>query len=284
MNTVNMYTHTKVSAGGGALAKSLGIRCIKHNNSKFKGNANKSVINWGASVVPVEVIQCKVFNKAEASRNASDKVICFDMLDKDFVAIPEVFHNVEEATKYLETTKDKDPKVVCRTLTKASAGKGIVMATKVDELVKAPLYTAYVKKTEEYRIHVVQGKVIDMQRKARNKDVAIVDWKIRTHDNGFIFMREDVHPPASVLEQSIAAVAALGLDFGAVDIIWNAYHNKPYVLEINTAPGLEGTTLDRYTEAFKAMLINGPGNELPDGNGAFFNGLDIDVNAVEKDD
>ena len=42
---------------------------------------------------------------------------------------------------------------------------------------------------------------------------------------------------------------AVGLKIGAVDIIWNELENKCYVLEINTAPGLEGTTLVKYTEA-----------------------------------
>ena len=43
---------------------------------------------------------------------------------------------------------------------------------------------------------------------------------------------------------------AIDLQFGAVDIIWNEKENKCYVLEINTAPGLVGTTLTKYTEAF----------------------------------
>jgi D-alanine-D-alanine ligase-like ATP-grasp enzyme len=45
-----------------------------------------------------------------------------------------------------------------------------------------------------------------------------------------------------------------GLDFGAVDVIWNAQKEKPYVLEINTAPGLEGQTIADYAAFFSGDL------------------------------
>jgi glutathione synthase/RimK-type ligase-like ATP-grasp enzyme len=48
------------------------------------------------------------------------------------------------------------------------------------------------------------------------------------------------------------AVAALGLDFGGVDVIWNERRQMAYVLEVNTACGLEGQTVNDYAEAFRA--------------------------------
>ena len=69
---------------------------------------------------------------------------------------------------------------------------------------------------------------------------------------------------AGVLEgkeqEATAAVEALCLDFGAVDVVWNATKNKAFVLEVNTAPGVEGTTLEEYKEYFENVLIN---SELP---------------------
>ena len=49
---------------------------------------------------------------------------------------------------------------------------------------------------------------------------------------------------------AIKAVELCGLYFGAVDMIWNAYKKQGYVLEINTAPGLEGQTVENYAEHF----------------------------------
>ncbi|MNY63636.1 hypothetical protein D3C86_2006230 [compost metagenome] len=50
------------------------------------------------------------------------------------------------------------------------------------------------------------------------------------------------------------AVNAIGLTFGAVDVIWNEYRHQAYVLEVNTAPGLTGTTLEKYAEAFRGLM------------------------------
>jgi glutathione synthase/RimK-type ligase-like ATP-grasp enzyme len=41
----------------------------------------------------------------------------------------------------------------------------------------------------------------------------------------------------------------MGLDFGAVDIGHRLIDNQFFVFEVNTAPGLEGTTLDKYAKA-----------------------------------
>jgi D-alanine-D-alanine ligase-like ATP-grasp enzyme len=100
---------------------------------------------------------------------------------------------------------------------------------------------------------VWQGKVIDVQQKRRNTAIPDdkVNWQIRNHDNGFIFARSDISPPRCVTSASLAAVAALGLDFGAVDLGYNQKAKKCVVYEVNTAPGLEGTTVDRYFAAIQ---------------------------------
>jgi len=145
--------------------------------------------------------------------------------------------------------------VVCRTVLNGHSGNGIIIAENEDELVKAPLYTRYVKKQNEYRVHVFNGKMIHKQRKARRLDVPDeeVDWKVRNHDNGFIFQIEDFDLPEDCEKQAIAAVEALGLDFGAVDVVYNGKEQKAYVLEVNSAPGLSGTTLDKYVEVFSEV-------------------------------
>lgn len=146
--------------------------------------------------------------------------------------------------------------VVCRTILNGHSGAGIVLASTEEELVDAPLYTEYIPKKEEYRVHVFNGEVIHVSRKARRKDVPDenVNWKIRNHNNGFIFQHENFELPDECNVQALLAVKDLGLDFGAVDIIWNDKQQKAYVLEVNTAPGIEGKTLDAYVNAFKKVM------------------------------
>lgn len=136
------------------------------------------------------------------------------------------------------------------------SGAGIVIASSPEEIVDAPLYVEYIPKKEEYRVHVFKGQVIHSSRKARKKDVPDeeVNWKVRNHKNGFIFQHENFELPEECVVKAKEAVALCGLDFGAVDIIWNDKQQKAYVLEINTAPGLEGKTLEAYANAFKECL------------------------------
>ena len=47
------------------------------------------------------------------------------------------------------------------------------------------------------------------------------------------------------------AIDAIGLDFGAVDVGYDEKTNTCVVYEINTAPGIEGSTVDWYAERFK---------------------------------
>jgi glutathione synthase/RimK-type ligase-like ATP-grasp enzyme len=74
---------------------------------------------------------------------------------------------------------------------------------------------------------------------------------VRNHVNGWVFCTQNVGIPDKALDYAVMAVAACGLDFGAVDIIWNESRQEAYVLEVNTAPGIEGSTLNLYAEVLK---------------------------------
>jgi hypothetical protein len=105
-------------------------------------------------------------------------------------------------------------------------------------------YTTIIPKTREYRVWAFRGIPIGTYEKVltyperlglrgRSKDV----WNWR---NGYGY--EFVHPkeaakPLKAL--GCSAIEALDLDFGAVDIILGT-DKKFYVLEVNTAPGVEG--------------------------------------------
>lgn len=144
--------------------------------------------------------------------------------------------------------KDWDLTVV-RHLLSGHSGAGIELIEKATELPAAPLYTKYIKKQMECRIHVFNGKVIDAQIKRKKLDLpenTEVNTKIRNIHTGWVYCREGFVPADAAKELAINAVKALELDFGAVDLLYNQREDKYYVLEVNTAPGLEGTTLNNY--------------------------------------
>lgn len=239
-----IYSYNAKSEGAKLLAETLGIKRALHNSDKpLKVDV---LLNWGSSKLPARIKADKILNKPECVALAANKIKSFTAMDGK-APIPPYTLDRKVAEKWIEDGST----VVCRTKVAAKGGEGIVIAEKAEELVDAPLYTVYINKQQEYRIHVMNGKMIHKQRKARSREVPDekVNWKIRNHENGFIFQINDFELPAVCEDAAIQAVAALGLDFGAVDVIYTARNNKAYVLEVNTAPGMTGTTPTKYKEA-----------------------------------
>ena len=146
-------------------------------------------------------------------------------------------------------------RVVCRALLNASSGKGITIIERGGELPNVPLYTEYIPKKKEFRIHVYNNNVIDIaEKRKRRGHEGERDTQVRNLANGYIFARDGIVEPAGIRQLACAAVSALNRTQGAVDIIWNEKLNKCFVLEVNANPGMEGTTLKRYTQAIKEQF------------------------------
>lgn len=275
MNTI-ILPYKNGSRSGAALANALGVRQIRLAGSSIHRQRSKTIINWGnsGSNLPPQGLGSGhyVLNPTVLVSDAADKLRTFNVLGSSNTRIPEYTTEYEIAYDWMD--EDSSVKVVERHQLSGHSGAGIVIAEDVDALSdSAPLYVKYIKKQDEYRIHIMDGQVIDVQRKARRSDVPDedVNWQVRNHQNGFCYMRENVNPDTDVVVQALNAIEALGLDFGAVDVIWNAHQNKAYVLEVNTACGLEGTTLERYKVAFQELLTLGEvtpleGYELGEGD------------------
>lgn len=242
-----VYPYKQGSAGAKTLATALDGKVLKLEGSKWKPRAGDVVINWGAGRVP-NFGPARVLNADVAE--AQDKLATFAVLDAADVRVPPFVRTKEEAAGL------KFP-VVCRTKLRGHSGDGIVIADKPEELINAPLYTQYVKKKDEYRVHVFGQQAFFIQRKARKLDVEDPNWKIRNLAGGFVFVEvEENDVPADVKKQAVDSIAALGIDFGGVDVMWNENEGAAYVLEVNTACGLEERTADRYREAFVDHLQN----------------------------
>lgn len=264
MNHVRLYSWNPNSEGAKQLALSLGVKRLKEKGSTFKGREGRIIINWGRSVFDnTEALKCRIINDPKAVSQVSDKLAFYQLLDGKFdpdLLVPWT----TDLTKALEWLKERDDSVFARTKLRSSGGEGIVIMQKddPDSFVKAPLYTRYVKKSDEYRIHVAGGSVFLMQRKGLRKqddqgnpiDPDKVDWRIRNLANGFIFARDNINPPKAVLDAAVAVYEHLGLDFYGADVIYNSKSGRAYVLEVNTAPGLNGSTVGDYVTALQGLL------------------------------
>ena len=209
---------------------------------------SRVIINWGSS--GVSDTRATVINPASAVSVASNKLSTLAAFQINDIPHPEYTTDKDKAKDWIE----QGFKVVCRTLLTAHSGQGIVVAGSHSELVDAPLYTKYIRKQKEFRVHVFSSKILDIQEKRRSSSVDDHHPYIRNHANGYVFCRGDINEPSDLRGVATSAVNALGLDFGAVDVVWNEAQNKCYVLEVNTACGLEGSTIDKYVQAIKEVV------------------------------
>lgn len=197
----------------------------------------------------------RIVNPMDRVSVAGNKLLTFEKLkDVDGISIPTFTTDRSVAESWLRDGID----VVCRTQLRGHSGAGIVLSNKDNPLVDAPLYVQYVKKQKEFRVHVAFGEVIDVQEKRKRNDLPEdfkANFQVRNHQTGWVYCRENIEVPGGLLSLARSVVEQLGLDFGAVDIIYNAKSDVCYCLEVNTAPGLEGTTVEKYAQAFVRELV-----------------------------
>lgn len=246
-----MYSYCNKSESARSVANALGIKMmINHENSKFVGSPDKVVLNWGSSDLPREVRYCKVINSEFGVSQAVNKLKTFKALTRANVPTPAYTTDRNVAIQWTEGSLTP---VFCRGNLVGHDGDGIHLAFKPNEVIYAPLYTSFLSAWEEYRITVFKDHAILCQRKVKRKDVQQHSPYLRTTAGGYGF---DVdRAPKPVQDAAVAAIKALGLDFGGVDIILHDETLYPHVLEVNTAPQLTPYALEKLSKAIREEYL-----------------------------
>lgn len=126
-------------------------------------------------------------------------------------------------------------------------------------------YIEYIEPRTEYRIHVMNGDIILCQKKyfgeelyaqlvnGLHPDANVAYFEacaelIRNNETGWRFydVKDIGNVPERVRLAAAEAVNSHDLNFGAVDIIWTGKERGPFILEINTAPGLRERNIELY--------------------------------------
>lgn len=237
------------------LAKELDILRCNPLSTRFRPRPSDLIINWGCSQWPFRNAGMWL-NYPSAVRRAANKIDALLTLQEQGVSIIPFTTSFSEAKRWLQGGNY----VYQRHLVNSCGGNGIKVVHSVEDLNEnVPLYTKGIPIRREYRVHVFGGKVIDHVQKRRTWGAPETDAYVRNHTHGWIFCREGFERIEEVETQALNAVTALGLDFGAVDIITEKFTGNVYVLEVNTAIGFtEGsTTFTKYVEAIKEYINNG---------------------------
>jgi glutathione synthase/RimK-type ligase-like ATP-grasp enzyme len=248
---IRVYPYKMGSKSARKLARALGALRVRENSPL---NHRHLVINWGNSAVPNW--NSRMLNNPRAVANAINKIDCFNELNNAEVDCLRFTTDRDEAQDWL----DRGRRVIVRRLITAHSGEGIEMLNPGDRAPSARLYTKYRPKRHEYRVFVLNGRIIDYSIKRRRADWELLpnfNKYIRNYVNGWVFCRDNLTLPARARELAINAIRALNLDFGAVEI-GETRRGNCFVIEINTAPSLEGeTTSYRIINAFRQEVQNG---------------------------
>lgn len=235
--SIYVYPYTSGSESAKLLANRLGALRIKLTDSNYEYKEGDLVVNWGNSHCPYPCL-----NPAALLKQTINKLSLFrQLIQKGFAtSLPLYWLDARDVPD------DAFP-VLCRTRLEGKDGEGIVIAKTRDKLVEAKLYTKLITDCQEYRVTVFKGYgVTDIQEKCPRSGVS-AHPTIKTYANGWGFQRRNLagYPSMGIFAEKI--LEATGLDFAGLDIIYK--DGKYYVLEVNSAMGLEGEALERFAKA-----------------------------------
>jgi glutathione synthase/RimK-type ligase-like ATP-grasp enzyme len=220
----------------------LRLQDLLHCNTEVESfNAKMSpVIRWGSSY---SIRNAKhTLNTMKAVGRTKNKLKMLDFLRREGISVPNPTDEVPCVARWKS----------------GSRGSGICFCRKKQEKEQAAsdgaeAFLEWVSIKKEYRVHVVRGLIISFSEKKKTRHA---NPDIRGAANGWDFhdrSKVSLEDALELISSSLAAVQALKLDFGAVDIAMTK-ENMPVVFEVNSAPGLNEKHANAYAKAFEKWL------------------------------
>ena len=220
------------------IAKLIPNSLVVRNDMAFRHQIinNASVaIRWGCTDVlpPIPTIQ-----KAEAIHEVNDKLEFRRKLNEHNLC-PKTYFNIGEVDEW---------PIVLRPRHHAQ-GRNIIIANEgdIDRIQQNWYASKIINKKREYRIFIVQGRVIAVAQKFPANEQAFA-WNV-ARGGRFENVKWNEWPLRSV-RIAIEAFNLSKLDFGGVDVIED--NDRSYVLEINSAPSLTSP----YRQVCMAKALN----------------------------
>jgi len=235
------------------LAAGLGARLLSHGDTTYRPERGDVIINWGCSKVPVWYFNegFELLNNHDVVNRAINKLDTLTILARECVPAPVFTTDRAGAAVWL----NNGHKVVARLTNDGSNGRGARVLSgpcSPNQVPEAPLYTKHIPIHREFRVDYLGGILVWEARKVRRAGRQC-DPDIRTYDNGWLYNVSDPQVPYRAREVANQTITALGLDFGAVDIIETSV-GECYALEVNTAPGAGPAETRAWVRAFQQYL------------------------------
>lgn len=114
-------------------------------------------------------------------------------------------------------------------------------------------FQSIINKIAEYRVHVAHGKVLAVNQKSLSSDDIRANQTVTEASWGNVTPWSEYNKDMCLL--ACSAVKAIGLDMGAVDVMFDG--ERYYIAEINTAPSITDEYIStRYAKYFDWVIQN----------------------------
>jgi len=233
--------HGQSHVTGNRLGDFLGVPHGRECNNRYD-----YLIRWGSRTSVSHRPRETVVNSMESLRQNTDKLQTLERLENAGIPVPGYTTDRDEISETFgypalgraeQHTRGQDINLILQ-------WRDAYLTNGNDYFIE------YIPTDLEYRMHVIDGEVVKIHEK-RLRSEADNHPFIRNHETGWIFVEPREQPPDPQL--AVDAVGALGLDFGAVDMLVSE-SGEPYVLEVNSAPSLDEANLRRYGEALSEIV------------------------------
>lgn len=229
----------------------LDIGCGREVTQRYQG-----VVRWGATG-RMRFRPGKIINQGTAIQVATNKLDFMETMRGAGIRVPVTWGAASNNIRFPCLGRKREH----------TGGTDIVLCLQKSDVQKAvtrygcEFFSEYIPTSRELRVHVFEERVIKSSQKVETPDEngnfePWIPW-IRNLESGYTFRVPEERVPATTKYLAVQAVELAGLNFGAVDIIISD-EGYPYVLEVNTAPGLHTDSgfeayVSSITEAFRAQ-------------------------------
>lgn len=255
MINFKIFPYKVTSKGAKLVARALGEELdsdVPFVDSNYEIKDNDWIITWGVGYTSLynasrKPNSTRVFNPEKVIARCVDKPIFLNRMHRFNVPTVEFTGNYDRAHQWVK----EGNLVYCRTVVDGMDGRGIVVVGNEvgnRELPFAELYTKAFPATMEYRVHVFRDRpIFGIGKVPIERDY---NKYVRTSKGGWGY-RRDIGPVPPIVNQIAAQCSrALELDFGGIDILYDAKTGGARLLEANSAPEMGPTSSHLYAKEF----------------------------------
>lgn len=236
---------------------------------------NNNIINWGNHIFRDDGYFS--LNVPSAIARTSHKTTARKILQKHHARVPKTWF-FDVGTKLLDGV-DVDFPLIARP-PKHERGRNFFVLNNIHDFEKIRrendlqewYFSEIFNKTHEFRVHAAHGKILLINEKPFVKGNLLSEMQVNRDDWRALRWSEFRQ---NICEAALKAVEILGLDYAAVDVMYNSRNDSLAICELNTDPdvGVEYTA-GKYAAYFDwAIRHNFPEHFKIDGTSVFYNNI-----------